>query len=418
MLYQDLKSCLDSLGFVLLVNSYLKIMNFVDEVDDAISAPPSYGQGDDSLVVDAINPSDTDPNLDVFQARLHAPRENIKGQLLPTTQQQAANAQKKGAMDIQIVSPCDAKPAFVANTHFYTKYSRYEDLKLVIGELLSNSKEIAFSYFKDEQCFKCKLLNRSNVRELNVNVYWDDKMKDHLVEVRRVYGDGVFIFGADIFAELVSGITREPLREMSSGKLRRMDFTVPEDMLMELQLTLEQFIEGLRPVLTMANDQYYETRIEAVKMLCELPGSNGNGRDDQFLLDETVVNEITPVLQKLLKDPFEDIQEFAVVAVELFSAMPAYANRFLADSAVVSSLVAAIKSLKEEEFYLHAHMMRKALNTLNALGAVNKVLLRQRLSESSRPTIEKWMRVAETLTMDPIAKTMALAVSAFYSSSV
>jgi hypothetical protein len=382
-------------------------MEFIDKVDD-IRAQTAQPVGSEVNIGGSI--IDTDPNMDVIQARLHAPRENIKNQFQQPSTQQSTQSHQKEHINIIEISPCDSLPIYIANTHFYAKIGRFEDVKAAIRSILSNNKDVAFSYFKDEQCFKCKLLHRSNVREINVNVYWSSEKKDHVIEVRRVYGDGVFL-GADIFSELLNGICREPVREVSSGKLRRLDFQVPDELLLELQITLEQFLDGIKPIVAMANDQYYETRVEAAKMFCELPG-----RDEQFLQHEQVVALIVPALQKLLRDPFDDIQEFAVVAVELFSSMQEYALRFLADGSVVSALVATVKALKEEEFYLHAHMMRKAMNTLQTLGQTNGVLLRQRLSESSRPTAEKWMAAAERLT-DPVAKTTALGISTFYTSA-
>lgn len=220
------------------------------------------------------------------------------------------------------------------------------------------------------------------MREFHITCFWDSMVNDHVIEVKRVRGDGLQPLNTtDIFAKLktklckqcttsstdhtTNNITASPM--IRRGKLRG-PLPLPNlKLLSSLKanntttntsqttsnttanpttntsndvtkkgLSEEQFIKSILPIVHMISDHCFEPRLEAARMLCDLAimnkhsteemGSNSSAitEKQQYLTNTTCRTLVMKALKTLITDDFEDVKQFAVVAFEAFTYYEAY----------------------------------------------------------------------------------------------
>jgi len=81
-----------------------------------------------------------------------------------------------------------------------------------------------------------------------------------------------------------------------------------------------QFLEGIRTIFNMAKNALYETRYEAVKMLCDL---SQHSHQDHLMLP-SCVQECVSCLESLIRDSFDEIRQHAIIAFSIFCEIPGY----------------------------------------------------------------------------------------------
>lgn len=300
-------------------------------------------------------------------------------------------------------SPCFAKPVHVAPTSFYVQDWSFERVFNTVHQTLQQQpgSHFTFQFEAETQTWKCKYLKDSNVREIFISAYYDFMVNDHLLEFRRVYGDGIFDFDTDLCSALkvafgqatsTQGKQQGFLRSWSSQS----GFFVPE-------FTFEEFQLSFQPILTLAEDPYYESRSEAVKILCEVllqPANIAMIRSQPELCLYPLLN----TLSNLLQDHFEDIVEFAIVSitqliercqdsVELLQVIASYQQGTL-----ITLLLQQLKNeRKAQDYYLNTQRRRLAAQALTCLAMSSPVLVSQHLQVKGYTTRSAWMDHAEML---------------------
>ncbi len=269
---------------------------------------------------------------------------------------------------------CPEKPCFLAaNTSFLASEANYEKVKDSVERALMMLEDYDWSYFENECAWKCKYFQGSNLRELHVYCYWDSRNEDHILEVKRVRGDGINpASSVDFFSKLKSEVTntQEDCSHAKRGKLRGplplplpigglqsnsmtpmpeppklgLGGGMPRLPLPKLSrgggglaplplpnlcagaapgvVTEEQFLTGVKPLFAMATDQFYEPRLEASKMLCDLAT-----KEKKFLELKECHELCLKSLDALLLDDFDDVKQFAVMAFASFAELPLYQVR-------------------------------------------------------------------------------------------
>lgn len=188
------------------------------------------------------------------------------------------------------------------------------------------------------------------MREFHITCFWDSTTDDHIVEVKRVRGDGLQPSNTtDIFAKLKSKLSKstEDSPVVRRGKLRG-PLPLPSlksapslSQKISTNLTEEQFLKGVYPIVSMTEDQCFEPRLEAARMLCDLAtttksNSSSNSEDKIKYVNGNKCRELVlKALGKLLQDDFEDVKQFAVVAFEAFSQYESYQVNYTKQSCCV-----------------------------------------------------------------------------------
>ncbi len=164
----------------------------------------------------------------------------------------------------------------------------------------------------------------SDLREIHINCYWDCQANDHVIEMNRVKGDGLFPSTSEFYEKLRQHVLGEKYvaPKIMPGRRTMMPGPPPlkrNGVVVSTGVTEEMFLKGIKPIFAMADDHFFEPRLEATKALCDMAK-----RDQRLLNLEYCQTNVVRVLNSLLNDEFEDIRQFAVMATAMFAAVPSY----------------------------------------------------------------------------------------------
>ncbi len=181
-------------------------------------------------------------------------------------------------------------------------------------------------------------MNGSDHREIHVNIYWDSNAEDHIIEMNRVRGDGLFpstgefyevvrkyVLGEKYTAPKVVPTRRPmmpgppPLKRAATIPGASAPSMLPPPAPVSTGVSKEMFLKGIKPIISMAEDYFFEPRLEAVKALCDIAK-----RSDELLAIDECRDSIVRVLNGLITDEFDDIRQFAVMACSMFAAKDTY----------------------------------------------------------------------------------------------
>ncbi len=248
---------------------------------------------------------------------------------------------------IQRLSPCEERPCFLTSNHFYAKQSEYKtivtQIELALSSLVQQYRqELDFFYCEDETQWRMMYANGSDSREIHVNCYWDSNENDHVIEMNRVRGDGLNGPSLNTFYEIIrqhvqgkdyvapvakvtpgmGGLRRPmmlgppPLKRSSPVSVPMTPVAAP----VQPELTPEQlFMKGVQPILSMSTDSFYEPRLQAAKALCDI-----SQRDVTLLSSDDCKVGILTALESLVKDEFEDVRLFAIMACSMYAKIVSY----------------------------------------------------------------------------------------------
>lgn len=335
-------------------------------------------------------------------------------------------------IEIETVSPCAKKPRVVAPTHFYVDHPRYTVLKEDIDRSLRERCELVFSACPKKQMWKCKYLEGSQTREMHVQCFWDQNKKSHLVEVKRVHGDGIFPQYTDLVTVLKQGLG---IAAPSSSSVRRpgpppmmRGGTAPPVVGAAVERSPEQFRETLQVIVDMSKHAYNEPRLEASKMLCDIIEKQPLA----LLESENVQAELLEMVNSFLQDQHEVVNEFGVVATHALLSKSMLYRRLMVQykmGSILGSLIAHIRNPEydeetgESDFYLYAQMRRLAGKALSMLvkdccgACVSTVPRREFLSrvlqQSGFFTVEDWREYTLRL-QDDVLRTTVMSVGDCY----
>jgi len=260
--------------------------------------------------------------------------------------------------------------------------SNFEKVVNVISSKLqeSVSMKMSFAYFPDEQIFRVKFLSGSNSRELDIKIVYDSLRRDHIVQIQRVSGDGLFYYKVDLFSLLQSTFDPSVTKKTSStaALVPSMEFLSALPALSKVD-----FESGFLSLLQMAQNNYVESRLEAVKMFCEVFNQPTNiqllvAAENHESLFFPCLRVILSLLQNTAATHHREIFEFATIAVctlidklvslRLFDALKVMLEFAKGDlpSLLLTQILGddSIMNMKKEEKYWHVLRRRNVAQSL------------------------------------------------------
>ncbi len=135
----------------------------------------------------------------------------------------------------------------------------------------------------------------------------------YIVEANRIEGDSKPFF--NFYREFKSLI----LNVADSKPVNNFYF----EPLSSSKISPEQFMGGVKPIFNMAAEPFFESRLEAAKMLCDLAL-----HPDRSLLQLPECREqCISALEGLIKDDFEYVRQHSMCALSAFVDIPGYPVR-------------------------------------------------------------------------------------------
>ena len=268
----------------------------------------------------------------------------------------AANTMKGGDMVVDS-SSCPPVPCFFSGQYFPAHQPSFAtiitQLTLYIEAFLEQHPDEA-DYSHTHSTWIVTYASGSNARETHINVYWDSVAADHVVEMSKVKGTGFCSPMKTLFDTIRQGIQRCVVPPAQTVNIVNTRVCVPH-MEASVDLVQEQFEKGVKCILSMTRDHFYEPRLESAKSLCDL----AQRVDEKLLSVRSVVEGIVSALNSLLRDEFEEIRRFAVTACELFAKIPDYRDPLSVMSSLPVLVSLLVHSCDDESQYLQIAQIRR-----------------------------------------------------------
>eukprot|EP00981_Chlorochromonas_danica_P011160 scaffold3779_cov254-Ochromonas_danica.AAC.20 len=149
----------------------------------------------------------------------------------------------------------------------------------------------------------------------------------------------------------------------------------------------EDFLAGIEPIHKMVGAAFLESRLEAVKMLCDL-----STKQSQYLEHPVCVNLCVESLCKLLTDDFSDVRQLSLTALCAFLELPAYRQAFVSTHLTALEYIASlIANCPPHELSCGcAAMRRSAAAILNHIARSHPQCVLQILQALGFPSEEQW----------------------------
>eukprot|EP01039_Chlorochromonas_danica_P006394 gene6394-7049_t len=288
---------------------------------------------------------------------------------------------------------CPLRPTLLSNTFFSAHISDFQDLKLKIESTLAQCSEFDSSYVSKECMWKCKYLRASFLCELDLSVYWDPQSLDHIVEVKCIRGESFRPSVQAFFEALQRAILGQcpgPVCKPRRGCLSRGASPIPSMDDCNLYIPSEEdFLAGIEPIHKMVGAAFLESRLEAVKMLCDL-----STKQPQYLEHPVCVNLCIESLCKLLTDDFEDVRQLSLNALCAFLELPVYRQAFVTTHlAALEYIASLIANCPPNELSCGcAAMRRSAAAILNHITRIQPQSVLQILQALGYSTEEEWLQ--------------------------
>lgn len=272
---------------------------------------------------------------------------------------------------------CPERPFSLMRTHFEldpskmntAKDGKSKFVKIVeaINKCLNDFREYDFSFFSDDDCmWKGKFLSGSSYCEMHVHIYTQSPLPVYLIEANRVEGDSkpFFAFYREFKSLMLNTAEEKPANPF---------FFEP---LPSTKITSEQFLNGVQPIFVMSSEPFFESRLEAAKMLCDL----AKHPEHSMLQLEQCRKSSISCLEKLVDDQFELVKQFAMCALSEFIEVPGYPEDML-KSSVLRVLLDYVQT-HQEPAYETIQARRECARVLSTLAKHNASALKSALDSS------------------------------------
>jgi hypothetical protein len=230
-----------------------------------------------------------------------------------------------------------------------------------------------------------------------VSIFWDPQAFDHMVEVKRFYGEG---FGLhDLFHALQQAVLKEKAPATKKGGfLSRKALPLPPAFARSSSgnTSEESFIEGVQPIFRMAQEIFLESRLEAAKMLCDLAAK----KQPYLQLPACVDGCVNALCVLLAEDQWEDVKQIAIVALSSFLELPAYKDSFAKreELSLLADLVANCPN--KDQAYLYAEVRRKAALSLKLVSQSHAGDVLGVLQSQGYKSVDQWTSHVYSITDD------------------
>lgn len=94
--------------------------------------------------------------------------------------------------------------------------------------------------------------------------------------------------------------------------------------------TKEQFLHSVRSIFIMCTSEYFDSRLQATKMLCDLLCQQQN----EHLQCHEFVQACMMCLEKLMVDAFEEVRQHAIIAFACLKDIPGYLSHMVRSKAL------------------------------------------------------------------------------------
>lgn len=323
-------------------------------------------------------------------------------------------------------SPCESVPFYVSRSNsISTKLDDFTKVRQEVGTVLDGIEDLCSSYIGDTQSFFCKFSNGSSSREYQVSCFWDRDAQEHIIDVKKLCGDGFYRF-RDISAALRSKFAAEGSQNLSSGLKPSLgsrpslsDFrSVPSSLLDEVDgildaplsvLRSDLFRDGIERLLAMMKCDYYEGRVQGVKGICDVAASG----EKINLCSALCVQMLVEALSASLRGSGEVVSEFTVNALEILSLESEYLAAFSQSKDLLRDLLDIIRNLSPEESYLFSHMMRRSATVLSRVAIAFPREALDTLKQNGIATVDAWNQRLASYTDDVVRKNLEGVANAF-----
>lgn len=276
--------------------------------------------------------------------------------------------------DIRSKLVCPERPFSLMRTHFEldpTKMNSAKDgkskfLKIIeaIEKCLKDFREYDFSFFPDDDCmWKGKFLSGSSYCEMHVHIYTQSPNPVYIIEANRLEGDSKPFFA--FYREFKSLMLNCPEERPSN--------TFFFEPLPSTKITPEKFLDGVNPIFVMSSEPFFESRLEAAKMLCDLAKHPDRG----MLQLEECRKKCVGSLQKLVEDDFELVKQHAMCAFSEFVEVPGYPEEMLKSTAL--RVLLSYMHTESLPLYETIQARRECARVLSVLAKHNVAALRTSL---------------------------------------
>jgi hypothetical protein len=241
-------------------------------------------------------------------------------------------------------SSCPERPYCLMRTHFELDSmkmnpskdgkSKFDKIMEAIDTCLNEFSEYDFTF--DDCMWKGKYLQGSSHCEIHVHIYTQSPPSlTYIIEANRVEGDSkpFFNFYREFKALILNTPDVKPVNNFYFEPLS------------SSKISPDQFLGGVKPIFIMSAEPFFESRLEAAKMLCDLAL-----HPDRSLLQLPDCREQCLVaLEKLVTDDFEYVRQHAMCALSAFVDIPGYPE-LMVRSNVVSVMLAQIENPREPSY--------------------------------------------------------------------
>lgn len=327
-------------------------------------------------------------------------------------------------------SPCELLSPFASKNLIRTNRQHYErDVRPVVQQRLATLPEVAFSYKEEFQSFSCKLSHGSSFRFYEIDIYWDSKNSEHVLDVRRTGGEGFHRFSCDLFTEMSKcfDASYQPRPVQSTSWLTRsIPVSVVEEIDAEIFRTTgvskeDSFLQGIGNIEALLTSKDAGARIQAMQILCDMvepsavPIASASSTL-ALLTSARCVPRIVSLIQEALNDTVAEVREFAVLAADaLVVASPSYQTALGQSCSIISSLLVELQSFTAKEAYLRAHTVRAAARTLVNLSAFASHTVKKEVAVILRCEIEAdWLQFVAALSDEQAKNTLSQLTQAIF----
>lgn len=306
---------------------------------------------------------------------------------------------------------CPVKPMVLCKTHFtiesstlhelcdsslLDKRSKFDKIVRMIDAYLAYFCFYDFTFAAQASfppMWQGKYIQGSQSCELDIHIYSDDGQEEnYIIEANRVKGDAKpFHSFYKEFLSLVLNLSEEVCHNQFEASP-----------LPVARLTESQFQQAVSPIFKMTMSPYFDARLEASKMLCDLIMHN-----HEHLQVKDFVTTCLAHLEVLLVDYFDDVRQHAIVAFASLVNIPCYQAEMVRSTAL-PLIFSMIENVVEARFD-SIQVRRESASVLAALsrydpqGVVDNI-------EGGGMMVQEWANRVEQLKCDPALYSSAIEI--------
>jgi len=252
--------------------------------------------------------------------------------------------------------------------------SKLEKIVGALNTCLNDFSEYDFTFI--DLMWKGKYLQGSSHCEIHVNIYSQSENPTvYIIEANRVEGDAKPFF--NFYREFKALI----LNKSDDSKPQANFFFQP---LPSNKVTAEQFLSGVQPIFNMADEPFFESRLEAAKMLCDL----ALHPERSLLQLPECRSGCLRSLEKLVAEDeqFDYVKQHAMCAFSSLVEVPGYSET-MCKSKSLSCLLAQIENPREPA-YETIQSRRECARTMAALAKHDAATVVQTLVREDSPVFQ------------------------------